>query len=76
MPLNLSKYTALNYVNFLVDAFAVLSFTEADRCYSSVVNTDLCYSSVANTPSYDRFIHLLQKQYSDIEFLRGEVNKS
>lgn len=65
MSINLSKCTDFDYINFLISASTVFSFTE----------TALCYPSLSNAPSHDCCTSLLQKQPSDTEPLWHEVRK-
>ena len=65
MSTNSSKYTDLDYINFLLAASTVFNCSEAARCFPSVTNA----------PSHDCFTRLLQKQPSDTEPLWGEVRK-
>jgi hypothetical protein len=65
MPINPSKCTTLDYINFLIAASTVYSCTEAARCYSSLVNA----------PSHDCFTRLLQNQSSDTDSLWNEVRQ-
>ena len=65
MPINTSKCTDLDYINFLIAASNIYSCTEAARCYPSTTDS----------PSHDCFTRLLQKQPPDTEPLWNEVRK-